>query len=476
MSASERVVAVAAPVPPPGYSAAGDAGKPRDEHRLAYVVMVLLGAGLLLPYNTLIVAVDFLDNTYPGANLEFYIPIAMNGLSPVLQLLMVRYGHRMSFTRRVVFWFTFESALIVAFPLFQGHLAHDTGLGLTVLCVVLLGIGTAILQSTVFGFAAFLPAEYTQAVMSGNGVAGLGVSLLRIVTKASFPSSHQGVRRSSLIFFAISAFTTFLCAVGYVYLVRLPFTRYYMERSGNPYLTPKRAVSSESSGSVSAAGTNGTPGGVPSGGALERSATFHQFVGARVGGEAEALLATAMVDDDERAPVVYATLVPKIRTMAGVVFAVFFCTFLIFPGLISKLPSSYGLRDGWLAIILITEFNLFDLIGRSLPGWGVQLPARLAVPPTAARFILFPLFVLCAHPRVFASDVWAYAFMAVLALSNGHLASVAMMTAPSLVSDDEREAAGYIMSFFLNLGIVAGSAAGLLLHHFSVGVPDHPAS
>ena len=37
---------------------------------------------------------------------------------------------------------------------------------------------------------------------------------------------------------------------------------------------------------------------------------------------------------------------------------VFFATFLVFPGIISELPSSYSLKNGWFAIILFTEFNL----------------------------------------------------------------------------------------------------------------------
>ncbi len=48
--------------------------------------------------------------------------------------------------------------------------------------IALIGVATAVLQSSIFGFASMFPPIYSQAVMSGQGFAGIVASVLRIVT------------------------------------------------------------------------------------------------------------------------------------------------------------------------------------------------------------------------------------------------------------------------------------------------------
>jgi hypothetical protein len=67
-------------------------------------------------------------------------------------------------------------------------------------------------------------------------------------------------------------------------------------------------------------------------------------------------------------PVVYAVLWKKIRRIAATVFFVFFVTFVIFPGQITSLTPAAGIRNDWYIVILLGEFNVCDVIGRSLPG------------------------------------------------------------------------------------------------------------
>ena len=55
--------------------------------------------------------------------------------------------------------------------------AHGAGV------VLMIGIATAVLQSSIFGFASMFPPIYSQAIMAGNGVAGIIASVLRILTK-----------------------------------------------------------------------------------------------------------------------------------------------------------------------------------------------------------------------------------------------------------------------------------------------------
>lgn len=53
--------------------------------------------------------------------------------------------------------------------------------------------------------------------------------------------------------------------------------------------------------------------------------------------------------------------------------------------------------------------------------------------------------------------------MSALALSNGYLANIAMICAPKIVREHEREMASSIMAAFLGIGLAGGSMISFLL-------------
>jgi equilibrative nucleoside transporter 1/2/3 len=99
------------------------------------------------------------------------------------------------------------------------------------------------LQGGLFGLAGVMPATYTQAVMSGNGIGGVVVALLNIATLAC-----NDVTTSAAIFFAISVAIILACIVSYYSLLRLPIVQHYVklsERSHVPLLAENSAARSE---------------------------------------------------------------------------------------------------------------------------------------------------------------------------------------------------------------------------------------
>jgi hypothetical protein len=74
-------------------------------------------------------------------------------------------------------------------------------------------------KAAVYGLAAFFPFENIQAIMSGTGMAGLFISLLRLLTKVVFDDSEKGIRISGDVFFAISACYMLAC-IGFYFLLR----------------------------------------------------------------------------------------------------------------------------------------------------------------------------------------------------------------------------------------------------------------
>ena len=88
--------------------------------------------------------------------------------------------------------------------------------------------GTPPPPHSLFGFAAKMPPVYSQALMGGNGIAGVIVAVIRIVTYAAMPSDTE---KSSMIYFMCSGGVVFLCILCFFILLRMPFTRYYITQN-----------------------------------------------------------------------------------------------------------------------------------------------------------------------------------------------------------------------------------------------------
>ncbi|XP_059968416.1 equilibrative nucleoside transporter 3 isoform X3 [Mesoplodon densirostris] len=176
-------------------------------------------------------------------------------------------------------------------------------------------------------------------------------------------------------------------------------------------------------------------------------------------------------------------LSPILKKTAGLGFCIiylFFITSLVFPAISSNIESlSKGSGSPWSTkfFVPLTTFLLYnfaDLCGRQITAW-IQVPGpRSKVLPglVLLRTCLVPLFVFCNYqPRVhlqtvvFQSDVYPVLFTSLLGLSNGYLSTLALIYGPKIVPRELAEATGVVMSFYICLGLVLGSACSALLVH-----------
>lgn len=398
--------------------------------------MTIMGAGMLWPYTTLISVPEYFKLLYPSANLEFWIPSVLNYPNLVILFLMVWYGDKVSLRLRIMLGFSVFMIIQLAIG-FVGMLAKDrstnTGpLAGTITLVFIGGVATAASQSSLFGFAGIFPPLYTQALMGGNGIAGLFVTLTRVATKLAYPDTDKGTRDSAFLFFILSTVVCGICLCLFALVAQIKFAQYFLERNdksrrSNFPIDPEnldQPLMKESMSSV---------------------------------------WSKEMAEAMPRNPIDFKGFGKRIWKIGAVVMGVLTATFLVFPGFTSELKShSNFCSDDWFTLILFLEFNFFDLIGRMLPSVFSTFPKEYLPYASLARFIFTPLFLI--NPSV-PSDVYIFIVMAIFAASNGYFASIAMMEAPSYVLESEREHAGFAMSCFLNLGIFLGSHLALIIKY-----------
>lgn len=301
------------------------------------------------------------------------------------------------------------------------------GFSITMVLVFCTAIFTSILQGGIFGFAGMLPPIYIQAVMLGNGFAGITTSVIRVVTKVTIeskkPVTLKQLNLSAAIYFFVSAGFIVLCVISYFIMSRTPFVLSYIQKQ------QQASSSSESN---------------------EEESLIEKRESTEIAAEKPSAF----------------QVMKKIWHMCFLITFVFFVSLAIFPGISVTIESYYGptsVMADWLPVLMIVMFNVFDFLGRLFPRFIVLFGEKSVTVPILLRVVLLPLFIMCIYPRVIYHDAIPLVFMGILSLTNGYLSSIVMMTAPGLVDPHEREMAGTIMTVFLLLGICLGSNSAMLI-------------
>lgn len=416
-------------------------GTTRAEERLVYAIVLYLGFCLLVSWNCVLNVISYFADMYHNDGISFYLTAAYTYPQLPVLLLVTMYGHRVSFTARIVVSLGAMAVLMAVMPLLAPY-----GMWYALVVMFLNGVATAVLQPSMMGFTSFFPPLFNQGVMFGQGVSGVATCVANIVVQVAMAGQQDAAAK---VYFGVSAACIALGLVLYLYILRLPFVRFYVQRATAGAGGKDGALED---GGVDAAELGGDGGASSADGEGEGEGL--------VGGGAPSRLA----------------VLRKVAPYCAAVFLVFTVTFTVFPGVAPfSIPfkGSWGPRvtisNAWWGIALLTAFNTFDTVGRFLPAVLVLLRGgRPVLAASVARAITIPAFVGAALRWAgWMDDTYVSVVMALFAITNGYFASLAMMQGPASVPPREREAAGFVMSLFLQAGIFAGSQVALVIQRVS---------
>lgn len=471
---------------------------PVDKCNFIYFALILGGIGFLLPYNSFIIAVDYFQARYPGSTVVFdmsvvYITVAFfavfanNILVETLSLnTRITFGYLVSFVT-----LNFVVICEIWWELFGVASSYDINL----IAVAVVSLGCTVQQSSFYGYTSMLPSRYTQAVMTGESVAGFWVSTNRILTKSLLDDE----RGNTSVFFILSNMTILLCFVLHQVVRKTDFVQFYitlcqernritleptedvglmdpLDQVGDPSKGQYGVLKIQTSplGNESASGStdlNGAgqysafsfsnpvyeptaPSGNPPGSAgptykVEDVVVMRGSYGNQGSkpwsGIKKGLLARYEV----------AKLIWPYMASIGVAY---FVTLCLYPGIVSEIISCK--LESWMPVILMTAFNASDLLGKVFASIPYEWKRTQLVHFATARAILIPLFLLCAIPRgapILSGEGYPLLFSWLLGLTNGIVGSIPMIQAPSKVPEEHRELAGNIMTLSYTTGLTFGS-------------------
>ncbi|XP_036784381.2 equilibrative nucleoside transporter 3 isoform X3 [Manis pentadactyla] len=311
----------------------------------------------------------------------------------------------------------------------------------TIVCMAILSSTSTIFNSSVFGMTGSFPMRNSQALISGCPVLSAGGAMggtISAVASLVDLAAASDVTDSTLVFFLTADVFLGLCIGFYLLLPRLEYARYYMRP-----VCPAHVFSGEEQ----------PPQDSPN----------------------------ARLVAPSHSPV--PPLCPILKKTASLGFCIiylFFITSLIFPAIstniesLSKDSGSLWTTKFFVPLTTFLLYNFADLCGRQITAW-IQVPgprSKVLLGLVLLRTCLVPLFVFCNyHPRihlrtvVFQSDIYPVLFISLLGLSNGYLSTLALIYGPKIVPRELAEATGVVMSFYVCMGLVLGSAGSALLMH-----------
>ncbi|KAI4911588.1 hypothetical protein J4E90_006405 [Alternaria incomplexa] len=396
-----------------------------------YAVFTLLGVSMLWAWNMFLAAAPYFQRRFESSdNLLRNFQSSILCVSTVGNLgsmiVLTKLQARANYPKRIVASLALNAVVFTLLAISTKFFLNiSVGVYFAFLMVMVLSasLATGLCQNGVFAYVSgFGREEYTQGIMSGQGIAGVLPSITQIISVLSVPKKQHtdGAPQES----STSAFIYFLTATAVSAATLVAFF-YLLSRASS-----KQRMS---------------------------LASYDQ--GPEYG-----------PTHNERKSVPLTRMLKKLFWLAGAVFITFAIT-MFFPVFT---PQVLSVRDPATAPRLFQPatfiplgfffWNLGDLMGRvgpALPALRLTHRPRLLFFLSIARVLFIPLYFLCniggKGAAVNSDFFYLFIVQLLFGITNGYLGSSCMMGFAGRVEPEELEAAGSFMSLSLVGGLTTGS-------------------
>lgn len=425
---------------------------PRDRYNLVYIILVMLGVGTVLPWNTFLNAHDYyvnyklldtssVDMKVYRSNFDSFIGLFAAGANLIIQVVNIFYDSEASSLKKRIMLSIGVEMLVILITLILVIVDTTTWpiafFYVTMVTVAILNMAAGFYQNSSMAVGANLPMKYTNAIVIGMNASGTALALTMIVSLII----SSDMKIVSLVYFGSAFVFLIIVWVLYAYLFRNKFYIYH-----NPQLMTSIPPIAPSSS--------------------ERLGIFDSL-------KSEAVLAQSAINPTaSKASLRRIFSVFKVCWMQCLnVFLVFWLSLSIFPVIQVSVFSLNGIISPkfFSPVTCFLTFNTTALLGNLLVDWIPRVsPKRLWV-PVFLRLLLIPLFLLCNfQPKgrtwpVYIKNDWIYWFLScLLGTSSGYLSSLGLMYCPHSVSEEDSQVAGMLGGLSLITGIFGGICTSFL--------------
>jgi hypothetical protein len=240
---------------------------------------------------------------------------------------------------------------------------------------------------------------------------------------------------NSLIFIAVGTLVVITCTVFYYITLDLEFTKYYVRKSESP------------------------------GNTVDNNEDNLSTSGMRLNvSEVRSLVASPVLKAPED-KLSWWELYKKISVLGFQAFMVYFVTFVIFPGVMLSTKLDFfensSANLSWFDITMVTIYAVIDTIGRWVANYWIPFTHGNVIWMTMSRLIHIPislLIQLAVPPNwLFSSDWFRILNISIFAYTMGYNTAVVMIFGTQKIKNTEKQRAGILMNFHLNIGQCVGT-------------------
>uniref|UniRef100_A0AC34Q9H4 NADH dehydrogenase subunit 2 n=2 Tax=Panagrolaimus sp. JU765 TaxID=591449 RepID=A0AC34Q9H4_9BILA len=411
-----------------------DTEPPKDNGRIVWLVMFLHGIGVLIAWNVFITVApmyytDFKLKPAEGEQPPKYVSSFMNNVCICSQLpnliinLIGMFASGGNLMIRIVICLVIVAASCLFTIAFIYVDVSNWQFGffiVTMVTVVIMNTANGLYQNSIYGLVGSFPFEYINAVVLGNNICGLAVTVLLLITTTFIKDTQLNVT----VFFSIAFLLLVICIISFIRLRK------------NPYFTYQMALARRASENH---------------GKITMSDYFETFKGHWL-------------------PLIDVALV-------------FFVTLMLFPSILLgvklyPLGRPYDLPiPGHLypIIVIFLNFNLFTVIGSKCADYFRWPSPKYAWIPVFARLIFLPLFFACNYapqntrswPVYIPNEYAFFILISLMSITHGYYSSITIMYAPHGAEPMKARILGKMSAFFLVLGIAIGIGCSFLAIHLA---------
>ncbi|GAV83284.1 Nucleoside_tran domain-containing protein [Cephalotus follicularis] len=400
-----------------------DAAPARLEGKFAAMLVCwLLGNGCLFAWNSMLTIEDYYTYLFPRYHSSRVLTLVYQPFVFTTTAIFTYNEAKINTRRRNIFGyllFFISTLLVLVLDLAtSGKGGLGTFIGICALSAVF-GVADGNVEGGMIGDLSFMQPEFLQSFLAGFAASGVLTSALRLITKAAFENSKDGLRKGAILFLAITCLFELLCLLLYAYVFpKLPIVKYYRSKAA-----------SEGSKTVSA---DLAAGGIQTVSQQE-----------------------AKIDPKQLERLSTKELLLQNIDYAIDMFLIYVLTLSIFPGFLYEDTGKHSLGS-WYSLVLVAMYNSWDLIGRYIPLIKViKLESRKGLTiAILSRFLFVPAFYFTAK---YGDQGWMIALTSILGLSNGYLTVCVFTSAPKGYKGPEQNALGNVLVLFLLGGIFSGS-------------------
>ncbi|TXG47266.1 hypothetical protein EZV62_026560 [Acer yangbiense] len=386
----------------------------------AMAICWFLGLGSLVSWNSMLTIGDYYTDLFTKYHPTRALTLVYQPFAIVTMVVLTYNESKVNTRKRNLVGFILFFASTLALLLLDLGTSGKGGIGPFLgICAIVacFGVADAHIEGGMVGDLSFMYPEFIQSYVAGMAAAGALTSVLRLLTKAIFEKSHDGLRKGVMLFLAICTFFEFLCIFLYAYFFpKLPIVKYFRSKAA-----------SEGSKTVLA--------DLAAGGIQTKP--------------------DQIAEDDTK----HERLSTKQLFFQNVdyvldLFLIYVLTLSIFPGFLYENTGEHKL-GAWYALVLIASYNVWDLVSRYIPlADCLKLESRKwLMIVILSRFLLVPAFYFTAK---YGDQGWMIMLTSFLGLTNGYLTVCVFTSAPKGYKGPEQNALGNILVLCLLVGIFVG--------------------